>query len=349
MAENSDREIEIRTLSGESIAVHFPFTRTVQDLKLLLHQIFSPATNSPNFHLFFKVLSLSLSHPKSFRSSRLHQFHTFLFCNFRILLLHFLCHVDVFQGSKLRLQNQIGCYPIEPGEFLVLVPFTKKSNQCEASAAPLNDVDTASILNLADSTWSNIMEDLSYLRETESDKLKDDDASHFKFSTFNDELEKKKMVDTTGTNCSEAKPQRDFGSEKQIELPYHHILNIMQHTDEDALGEHNCEVLFKVLESINCLSDLPFGHCKLFKRARLKGGGLESYGNNGSSCLCPPWLKIVMKAFTFINIFSAFLHLQCKKTTANLLEDALNQLAKFEVKLDFQDMKQLSLLCPEVN
>lgn len=254
-----------------------------------------------------------------------------------------------FQGNKLRLQSQIGCYPIEPGEFLVLVPFTKKSNQCEASATPSNVADIASISSLADSTWSNIMEDLTHLREKESDALNDDDASNFKFCTFADEHRKNKMLENTSSNASEAKPKRDVGSEKEIQLPYHHILNTLQHTSADALGEHNCEVLFKVLESINCLSDLPLGHCKLFKRARLKGVGLGSYANNGSSCLCPPWLKIVMKAFTFINVFSAFLHLQCKKTTLNLLEDALNQLGKFGVKLDIQNMKHLSLLCPEVN
>ncbi|KAF7838556.1 ATP-dependent helicase HRQ1 isoform A [Senna tora] len=300
MADDSDKEIQIRTLSGESITLRFPSTTTVQHLKLLLNQTFPPASASPNFHLFFK-------------------------------------------GDKLRLQSQIGCYPIEPGEFLVLVPFTKKSNQCEDSGTPMNVADTASISKLADSTWSNIMEDLSYLRETEGNVLNDDDdddASNFKFS---DEHKKEKMVDTTSSNSSEAKSYWGFGSDKQIELPYHLILNTMQHSSEAALGEHNCEVLLKVLESINCLSDLPLGHCKLFKKARFKG---VSLANNGSSCLCPPWLKKLMKAFTFINIFSAFLHLQCKKTTLNLLEDALNQLANFGVELTIQDMKHLSLLCP---
>ncbi|XP_061350533.1 uncharacterized protein LOC133295696 isoform X2 [Gastrolobium bilobum] len=168
------------------------------------------------------------------------------------------------------------------------------------------------------------MEDLSHLRETTESG---DNASNF---------EKEKVV--------ENETKGGFGPEKQIELPYHLILNTLQCSSEVALGEHNCEVFLKVLESVNCLSDLPLGHCKLFERARLKGG----CANDGNTCLCPPWLKIVIKAFAFINIFSAFLHLHRRKMTSCVLEDALNQLAKFGVKLGLQDMKNLSLLCPHL-
>ncbi|KAI9088407.1 hypothetical protein K1719_029856 [Acacia pycnantha] len=227
MAENTHREIQIRTLSGESIVLRFPSSSTVQELKLLLNQTFPPATHSPNFHLFFK-------------------------------------------GDRLGLQSQIACYPIETGDFLVLVPFSKKSKQCDAAATPSNVADTASISNLANSTWSNIMEDISYLRETKGDAEKDDDASYLKFNTFTDKHRKKKMAETPG-------------SDKQIELPYHLILNTLQYTSEteDSLGEHNCEVLTKVLASITCLSDLPLGHCKLFKSACLKGVDLGSCVNDG--------------------------------------------------------------------
>ncbi|RHN74242.1 hypothetical protein MtrunA17_Chr2g0308171 [Medicago truncatula] len=62
MAEDSnEKEIQIRTLTGESITLHITRSSTVQQLKLLLNHSFPPATNSPNFHLFFKALSLSLS------------------------------------------------------------------------------------------------------------------------------------------------------------------------------------------------------------------------------------------------------------------------------------------------
>lgn len=54
MAEN-DTEIEVRTLTGESIKVSISSNRTIGELKLLLKQIFPPANSSSNFHLFLKV------------------------------------------------------------------------------------------------------------------------------------------------------------------------------------------------------------------------------------------------------------------------------------------------------
>lgn len=55
MGEN-EREIEVRTLTGESTIVSISPNKTIQDLKLLLKKlIFPPASSSPNFHLFLKV------------------------------------------------------------------------------------------------------------------------------------------------------------------------------------------------------------------------------------------------------------------------------------------------------
>ncbi|CAL0305025.1 unnamed protein product [Lupinus luteus] len=306
----AEKEIQVRALTGDSIILHIAPTATVHDLKLLLIDSFPPATNSPNFHLFSK-------------------------------------------GDKLRLQAQIGSYPIECGEFFVLVPFTKKESTQANKPDPLQASVTPSnaTSNLAESTWCNIMEDLSNLRGTTdsgtSNANDTDKASNFEYS----EPRKEKMVvEDTCSDFFDPKTKRGFGPDKQMELPYHLILNTLQYTSEGILGEHNCEVFSKVLESVNCLSDLPIGYCKLFKRARLKGGsGLGLCSNNvGSTCLCPAWLKIVMKAFAFINIFSAFLHLQCRKITDCLLEEALNQVGKFGVKLELQDMEKLSVLCPQL-
>ncbi|XP_027339177.1 uncharacterized protein LOC113852955 isoform X2 [Abrus precatorius] len=224
-----------------------------------------------------------------------------------------------FKGDKLRLQTQIGSYPIQRGEFLVLIPFAKKEpKKPDPVPASLNAPHTASASNLADSTWSTIMEDLSHLRDT------------------SDSADKTEEVLETQTKV-------DLGSEKQIELPYHLILNSLECSGECALGERNCKVFVKVLESVNCLSDLPLGHCKLLKRARVKG-----LASDAVTCLCPPWLKIVVKAFAFINTFSAFVHLQRRKLTSCLLEEALNQLAEFGVQLGLSDMEHLSLLCPHL-
>ncbi|KAK7304222.1 hypothetical protein RJT34_15349 [Clitoria ternatea] len=71
MSESNHKQIEIRALTGESITVPITPTTTIQHLKLVLNHSFPPATNSPNFHLFFKA------HSPSF-SLTLHFHHQFL-------------------------------------------------------------------------------------------------------------------------------------------------------------------------------------------------------------------------------------------------------------------------------
>ncbi|QHO16981.1 uncharacterized protein [Arachis hypogaea] len=313
-AESNDIEIQVRTLTAESITIPIPASATVQRLKLLLNHSFPPATNSSHFHLFFK-------------------------------------------GEKLRPQAQIGSYTIHNGEFLVLVPFAKKDSKAHKSDslnAPSTPSNAArggdSATDLADSMWSNIKEDLLHLREaTESDTLDHDNSSGFEFRTVASEPRKEKVDYEVSWNQASRANDRD--ADNRIELPYHLILNTLECTSEGALGKHNCEVFLKVLDSVNCLSDLPLGHCKLFRRARSLGGdgGLQ-LGANGSSssCLCPAWLKIVMKAFAFINILSGFLHLQGRKVTLRLLEEALNELGMFGVKIGLQDVKHLPLLSPQL-
>ncbi|TYH99084.1 hypothetical protein ES332_A11G042300v1 [Gossypium tomentosum] len=54
------KEIEVRTLSGESTTITVSPETTINDLKHLLKLSFAPATSSPNFHLFFKGTKLNL-------------------------------------------------------------------------------------------------------------------------------------------------------------------------------------------------------------------------------------------------------------------------------------------------
>ncbi|KAF1892714.1 hypothetical protein Lal_00042604 [Lupinus albus] len=341
----AEKEIQVRTLTGDSIILHISPTATVHDLKLLLIHSFPPATNSPNFHLFSKAHSL----PPSIITLSLY-FNFYIISTF-LATRFYHKYVNFTKGHKLRLQAQIGSYSIELGEFLVLVPFTKKESTQANKPDPLQASVTSSnaTSNLAESTWCNIMEDLSNLRGTTDTgpSNANDEASNFEYSGPRKE---KMVVEDTCSDFFDPKTKQGFGPDKQMELPYHLILNTLQYTSEGVLGEHNCEVFSKVLEPLNCLSNLPIGYCKLFKRARLKRGGGSGLcaSNVGSTCLCPAWLKIVMKAFAFINIFSAFLHLQCRKITVCILEEALNQLGKFGVKLELQDMKKLSILCPQL-
>ncbi|MBA0616911.1 hypothetical protein Godav_026397 [Gossypium davidsonii] len=54
------KEIEVRTLSGESTTITVSPETTINYLKHLLKLSFAPATSSPNFHLFFKGTKLNL-------------------------------------------------------------------------------------------------------------------------------------------------------------------------------------------------------------------------------------------------------------------------------------------------
>jgi hypothetical protein len=70
MSGSDAREIQVRTITGESTTVWVPTNSTIEELKLLLKQSFLPASNSPNFHLFFKARPIIVS----------------LYCNFNLSL-----------------------------------------------------------------------------------------------------------------------------------------------------------------------------------------------------------------------------------------------------------------------
>ncbi|XP_030939060.1 uncharacterized protein LOC115963945 isoform X4 [Quercus lobata] len=314
-----NREIQVRTITGESTTVSISSHSTIEDLKkLLLNQSFLPASNSPNFHLFFK-------------------------------------------GVKLRLQSLISTHCIEPGDFLVLVPFTRKepsqTRKSEQSKTSLNNgLNNDSISKFADLAWSDMMQDLSYLRETSNDETATNDKvgsfslgdrTETMAASFSTGDRKDTMDEISNFRSFGEKRGRDFDFDKGIGLPYDLILSSLQFSSEDVLDEHNCDVFVKVLESVNCLSDPRFGFCLLSRKAKFWAGDMGVGANNSSSCLCPPWLKIIMKAFAFLNIFSAFLHFQQKSMTTAYLEEALNQLAKSGIKLGMKDIEHLSVLSPK--
>lgn len=58
---DSEKQFQIRALTGESVTVSISTNKTIADLKLLLTQIFPLATKYSNFNLFHKVRLPSLS------------------------------------------------------------------------------------------------------------------------------------------------------------------------------------------------------------------------------------------------------------------------------------------------
>ena len=116
----------------------------------------------------------------------------------------------MYQGVKLKLQSRIGTLEIGNGEFLVLVPFTKKvisqttrtqnSIQSKTSMQVLNQ---PSISKFADSASSDMMQDLSYLGATSVSQ-----APELKVGSFNLTDRRDALVGTASSWSSKAKRKR---------------------------------------------------------------------------------------------------------------------------------------------
>ncbi|KAM1398183.1 hypothetical protein ACFX2I_015663 [Malus domestica] len=297
-------EIQVRALEGKPATVSVPVDETIDGLKLLLKQFFPPAKNSPNFHLFFK-------------------------------------------GEKLRLQSQIGRLNIRPGEFLVLAPFTKKDPNCnetpksEQTKTPANCPSKSSIKKFADSAWSDMMEDLTFLHDNSNDKTPKGPS----VGSFN--LGGRSEVNDEAASSRACGAKRKMGTFDCDDI----VLDILRSSiNGNVLDEQNFKRFIEVLETVSCLSDPYSRDCLLWRRAvlRQQGFGTGLHKGNSSSCLCPAWLKIIMKAFAFLNTFSAFLQLQQARTTSIILEQALHQLGRFGVRLGMKDIEHLSIISPKV-
>lgn len=81
------------------------------------------------------------------------------------LLLTTTCFL-LIKGAKLRVEAEIGSLVVGHGEFIVLVPFTRKSVQCSPVGMPgqvqsVNPSISSQVSAGANSAWQDIMDDLS--------------------------------------------------------------------------------------------------------------------------------------------------------------------------------------------
>ncbi|KAK3225471.1 hypothetical protein Dsin_005333 [Dipteronia sinensis] len=294
-------EIQVRTLTGETTTVCVSSEKTIYDLKLLLKLNFPPASSSPNFHLFFK-------------------------------------------GVKLSVQSQVSSVSIEPGEFFVLILFTKKDRPQTPKADFSKTSSSVSKHNLisktfADSTYADMMQELSSLHEEDlssnisSNQPKFCDSYTMDFGKVNREPLETKRKRSNQEAC-----------------PYAFLWSVLRSTNTNAFEGQNCEKFVEVLESVKCLSDPKSGKCMLLREANRRSGseGIFKSSNNGSSCFCPDWLNKIVEAFAFVSIFNAYLQLRGEKVTLTHVKDALNQLAKFGVQVGIKNIEHLAILCPKV-
>ncbi|KAK9105190.1 hypothetical protein Scep_022034 [Stephania cephalantha] len=268
MGGESEMEIEVRSLAGESTTVSIsPNTTTTQDLINLLLNLQSSFLPTQNFHLFFK-------------------------------------------GAKMVAERLISSYHIQPTDFIVLVPFTKKksnpNNHIQVQQQSDVPLRTSS---LADSTWSDLMQDLSSLSDPSTSQCQ----SH-------SDLTSERFV---------------VGSKRRKLLRNRFpddVLNTVLCLNEVFDGKF----IEASLKQFDCLSDSVTGECLLLKVVR---------SGRGRSCVCPRWLKAMLKSFSFLNVFSGFLQMQHVELTLDRLKTAMKQQG---LDVGVPDVEHLSILCPQV-
>ncbi|KAL9680854.1 hypothetical protein QQ045_012634 [Rhodiola kirilowii] len=295
--DDEERDLEVRSLTGESTVVSISVNQTVEDLKEVLKQKFKPASEYPNFHLYFK-------------------------------------------GTKLNLKTRLDYQAISRGSFIVIIPFimkgTKKAQQCSDPVVEREQgVENRSSVNIADLAWQDIMNDVSDLRDISNSA--NDHSSEIRNPGSG----------VTGVGCSTFSGEKTCISEEEIRDDL--IVSILQSHNESGLLGENCITLVKVLEMVGCLSDQESGECLLYRKSRILNH-CESLSNKNDicSCVCPSWLKAVLKAFTFLNIVSANLQQQGQDTTWDFLTEVLVHLENSGLLIGLENLDALSLLCPKV-
>lgn len=226
---------------------------------------------------------------------------------------------------------------------MVLVPFTKKVRQCNQSATTSEVPNQSPVSNFADSAWSDMMQDLRTL----SNMSNNENQTNFDSGSVIEGMRNELMEEASATYTLERK-RKKFHGDKQEGSSDDLILSLLKSPCKIFLDKQNCEILIRVLESVNCLLDMRSGSCMLLREVGLAYGDAMQSGSKSSLCLCPAWLKKIMKTFTFLNIFSAFLQLQQGHITLIHLKEGLDHLGEFGFQVDMEDIEHLSVLCPKV-
>lgn len=243
----------------------------------------------------------------------------------------------LYQGVKLNLQSQVSSVLVNPGEFFVLIPFTKKERP-QTSKPDFSEVSSSvgnhdiSAKKFADSTYSDVMQELSSLHQEGLSNISSNVSDGMDFRNMNREP-------------LQTKHKKGDGHDNKEVRFYEFVRSVLRSKNSSALGGQSCEKFVEVLKSVNCLSNPNSGKCMMMTEANRRNSGGR---NNGSSCLCPVWLKRVVEAFAFLSIFSAHLQLQGKQVTLSHLQNTLNQLGKLGIQVDMKDIEHLSSLCPKV-
>ena len=226
---------------------------------------------------------------------------------------------------------------------MVLVPFTKKVRQSNQSATITEVSNQGPVSDFADSAWSDMMQDLRTL----SNLSNNENQTNFDSANVIEGVRHELVKESSATYPLERKRKKFLG-DKQEGSSDDLILSILKPPCKVFLDKQNCERLIQVLDSVNCLLDVQSGCCILLREVGLAYGDAMPSGSKSSSCLCPAWLKIIMKTFTFLNIYSSFLQLQQGHITLIHLKEVLDHLGELGFQVGMEDIEHLSVLCPKV-
>lgn len=240
---------------------------------------------------------------------------------------------------KLGVQSQIGSHPINSGEFIALIPFTKKgkSQKLQPGEIGITFQTTQQSVpsNLSESTWRDMVEDLSYLNS----------ATNFEEPTCLPNYSDKTEGDLVNKNYAR-KRRKVCKVESNVGLAEDLIFNLLSSSSTHILDEDSCRKLLEILENVHCFLDGKFENCMFLSKVDV----LENAQLKPScSCLCPPWLTVMMKTFTFLNILTGFLQLHQETVTFDLVKDSLYKLRELGFCASVEDLKRLPELCPKVD
>ncbi|XXG47426.1 hypothetical protein AAC387_Pa02g2078 [Persea americana] len=250
-----------------------------------------------------------------------------------------------FKGTKMDPESQVSCYSMMQDDFLVLVPFTKKSRMptyhkpSEESRTEPKSSDRGTTSAVADSAWLDIMHDLSVLSDISQHGIESNLVPDNRSKDVGELL----TSQSSNVCTSRTKRKRGSGLECQGSSSHDFLHDVLK--SENFLSEQNCERLHQALKSVKCLSDLTSGDCMLFGEFCRSSSVVPEL----KQCMCPSWLKIMLMNFTFLNIFSGFLQMRSEDVSWNRINGAVKQLNGYGVEeVSIADVEQLLILCPKV-
>uniref|UniRef100_A0A803N367 Uncharacterized protein n=1 Tax=Chenopodium quinoa TaxID=63459 RepID=A0A803N367_CHEQI len=245
-------------------------------------------------------------------------------------------------GMKLGVKSLIGSHSINCGEFVALMPFTKKAKSqnihSEESGVSSQTTPQSEPSHVAESAWRDMMEDLSYLNNTMS--------SEEHSGCLPDHFDKSKgvMINENLSSNYARKRRKISQVESKAGLADDLISSLLRFSNRHVLDQEVCESFLKILESVHCLSDAETGNCMLSSKFNMQGNGQPA---QPSCCLCPTWLTIMMQSFAFLNIFAGFLQVNHEAVTFDLVKNSLNKLRELGFCASVEDLKRLPDLCPK--